>query len=631
LGAILGQNFIQEKVNDFSLIKTGFRITVRLTASRFIYGKVMLVYSPNPDMDGHDGTQNIYTASGYPHMLVDAAASEAAVFDIPFITPKRAVDLDDYTAEELGRLTLLVLNPLHNILGEPDTCQIMVTGQLLEASVALPQGPLGTNSSFVKVKVRKESREARVKATRNLISSHLEDHTPELGHLKAPSFVKPFVGMFNRIAKPLETAALVATMFGLSKPTTVEPPKIVALDATNGFAYGKGIDLSKKYAMDPEAGVSTAPVLGGIDADEMDLSYIVSTPMMTSQYALINGSPITLVGTSNPYALLAQYTYVDFVTRNFRFCSGSYKFCAYITASTMHAVKLVFYVAKNSSTDWQNCYQRVVDVQGSTEVQFVLPYCVSDVTRDTTIETEYWSVYVQILAWSQPDPSVSSPIYVNVYKAGASDFRFGQLMDMQFIPQSNPRQDFSKNFEPFHPSMVGYVPDNVIYPEEYKTVREIIHRMYPGFSVYPNTEYELYRISGPWIGKELWGLLFMFWRGGVRVKYLQRDVERILLQARNDDGVIIPGVDISLPDKPTVEAEIPYYSNQLYKSTSVVPAQAGVIQTYAFGGTDQLYYCSAGADDFSFHFLRPPPTGTLAPTTSGLGYAGLASYFEGTP
>jgi len=414
--------------------------------------------------------------------------------------------------------------------------------------------------------------------------------------------------------------------------------------------------LANKFAMDPEAGISTEPVVGGIDYDEMDLKYVMGTPQMTSQYAFVSGSSDIAVASTSPFALSSPYTYVDFVVRNFRFCSGSYKFKCYITASMMHSVRLAFYIATVVS-DWQDCYHKLVDVQGDTEVEFTLPYCPGDVIRETDTETVYWQVFVNVVSFSQPTPGVSNPIYINVYKAAASDFKVGCMVETSFIPSlsgapagfmapvphdivethSNPRKDFSKVFEPFHPSMVGYSPDNIIYPEEYTTVRECVHRQHPyGVAVtnvpIPIWQTSTFASSGFQLGKEIWGLLYMYWRGSIRVQYLRRSDNHIPMTASFQAGMFnethIPGLDLTNTNKPILEGEIPWYAKELFQPTSLAPTN--VISTNVVSASNSSYYCSSMGDDASFHFLRPVPIGTLSTIegSSNYSYPGVTAFYS---
>jgi len=382
--------------------------------------------------------------------------------------------------------------------------------------------------------------------------------------------------------------------------------------------------------MDPEASISTEPIVGGISYDEMDLQYVVGTPMLTSSFAMVEGTPATVVGTTSPYALMGQYTYVDFVARNFRYISGSYKFKAYITASQMHSVRVVFFLSILGTSDWQDCYHRVVDIQGDTEAEFTMPYCNTEVVREINSETVYFKIWVKILAWSQPTPAVSNPIWMNVYKSGASDFRVGGMKEQEFTTTSNPRQDFAQVFEPMHPSVVGYVPDNIVYPEEFTSIRDIVHRDTPYVAV-TNNKTPVYQCQGvsatKYIGLELWGLIYMFHRGSVRTRYLRKNTTVAALMCEyNVDTTFVPGLDIGFTDKPMIAAEIPWYTSKLFVSNSTFDTNHRK-NTYLSTNTG-AFYCSAAGDDFSFHFLRPPPNGTLSYPDPERGYKGLATFLS---
>jgi len=476
--------------------------------------------------------------------------------------------------------------------------------------------------------------ESRIKSKLGVISSSLEDTTPLSAAVSVAKTVKPYVDMFRTIASTAVNVGRAAAVFGLSKPTTVETTKTVLIDPVPNFTNGRGLDYSKKFSMDPEAGIATDVVAGGIEQDEMDLKYVVGTPALTSSFAMVNGTPATIVGSTSPFALMSQYTFVDYVTRLFQYVSGSYKFRAYITASTMHSVRLVFYLALDAASDYQSCYHRIVDVQGDTDFEFTIPYCVTPMSRDILNESSYFGVYVEILSWSQPVPAVSAPIYINVYKAGDSDFRFYCAKDMDFQPTSNPRKDFAKTFQPLHPSMTGYDPGKLIYAEEYSSMRELMHRMYPYYQV-TNAWTSLWQgNTSDIVGKELYALLYMFHRGSTRFKYLRKSSASntepyvtgvFAKRLSGSTSVRIPGFDMCVANKPVLEGEIPWYSNLLYDGTG--PSQISDFQVICAGSTP-AYFCTAAGDDVTCMFLVGPPPGVLVDTSGGLGYPGLQVFYS---
>jgi len=200
---------------------------------------------------------------------------------------------------------------------------------------------------------------------------------------------------------------------------------------------------------------------------------------------------------------------------------------------------------------------------------------------------------------------------------------------MKFTPQSNPRKDFAATFDTLHPSMLGYEPNSVVYPEEYTTIREIIHRMYPHFS---GDTAVVYGPAGtPRLGLELWGTIYMYFRGSVRVQALRKrqaaglfPVCGLFLERTDGGGGNIPGIDIGFESKPSLSGEAPWYSNLAFKSTTI--AQAPTYQFNVPDATGDSFFCKAAGDDFTYMFLCPPPPGVLAPTNGANGYTGLKTW-----
>jgi len=84
--------------------------------------------------------------------------------------------------------------------------------------------------------------------------------------------------------------------------------------------------------------------------------------------------------------------------------------------------------------------------------------------------------------------------------------------------------------------------------------------------------------------------------------------------------------------KPSASIELPWYQDALFLSTTTPPpALVGTNSFVTCSNTAQpmLISMSAG-DDFSMHFLRPPPAGALATSLSTTGYA-LANTFFSSP
>lgn len=618
---LFNQSFISDKIKDFRLFRGGLRLTFKNTANRFLYGKLLICYEPLPDLDQYNlGSNKMHEASGYPHVLLSASSSESVVFDVPFISQKRFLDISDYANNEMGTFHIFVLNPLTDINGTIDTAEVFVTAQFIDAELMLPHDQFTVQSKS----------ESYNKSSKGVISSMLEETTPISSALTNLPLIGPYADIYTAGAK---TTAQVMRMLGLSKPTTSDITQVSKINPFSDICYGKGIDTSIKMSMDPENQISTEPVVGGINMDEMKLTTVVGMPQLSNIVSFLPGSSQLRVVSASPFE--TESTFVDFVSRNFEYLSGTYKIKIYITASLFHNVRGVFWLCDSEdSTDWANCYHKVVDIQGDTEVEFTIPYCPSLVSQRTQSGYQVFGINFTVLTWSQPDNVISAPIHLNVYKAGDTDFKFGGLKETAFLVQSNPRSDFKNMFKPFHESFKGYGQTNLLYGEEYTTLREVLHR-FAAIKQASSIDISAWSQSGNlsnnlYTGMELFALLFRFYRGSIRMKLINSNPATtqaaIFEEVVDSSTVVYYGTNISSTTNPLIEVELPYYSNQLMLPTT----PGGIVQGRKLKTTDNgsFIFTSAG-DDFSLHFLRGVPPGSFQPLSVGEGYAGFITYMNG--
>lgn len=425
-------------------------------------------------------------------------------------------------------------------------------------------------------------------------------------------------------------SALTMSMLGLSKPTTTDLNSVVKINPYHDMASGKGIDTCVKLAMDPENAISTLPEVGGITDDEMRLQYLVGLPSLVSVVSFLPGStPFELSGLG-PYGQLANAN-VDYMMLTFAFWSGSMKFKFYITASLYHTVRGVFWLGETSpvNSNWENAYHKVVDIQGDTEVEFSVPYCDKYFATLGTTGSKF-SVWFKILSWSQPDLAISAPIHINVYKAGDSDMRFGGLKEVQFVPQSNPRMEFNKSFDPLHESMTGYEQKGYLFGEEYTSMREIVHKYHActlvgtGSNVLP--VYDQTTSSGAWLQCEKFGLFYRFRRGSKRWRFFFTDAQPATKAAHLlCNNQVLQGFTMSSVNNKMIEVEAPWYKGTLYDSTTTTEVPYQLVKSTT--GTGQTYFAGAMGDDFSFHFARTPQM-QVQPVSATRGQVGLLAFYN---
>jgi hypothetical protein len=234
----------------------------------------MLSFNPRPFEDQFDNLspQNMQVATGRPHVLVSASASEAAVFDIPFISPYRALDLGQYQVDELGHVRVYVFNELRSVTPDVDDGVIVITAQFLDAELYLPHdsdialaSKIASKQEAARFVTESKGGEATKKAMSNSITSRLASSAPVTSAVKNTRNVigRAFTRVLENAGSIAATTAAMA-MVGLSKPTTLDFNTVLKVNPYSDTASGKGIDTSIKLAMDPENAISTVPNVGGM-------------------------------------------------------------------------------------------------------------------------------------------------------------------------------------------------------------------------------------------------------------------------------------------------------------------------------------------------------------------------------
>jgi len=605
--SLFGQSFIAEKIDNFRWFRAGLRITIRCVANAFLYGKCIMSYTPGYVNALSPSPYTGYAQySGLPHVLISASSGAAIVFDVPFIHPWRALDLTSFQTDEMGIFRLSVLNPLTDINGDVSTARVLVTAQFVESQLFMPHSDI-TNSFEIQ---SGNVAEAKAKAAKQSLSNSLVSRQMFNSVIESARFVSRYA---------ISTA--VSGMIGLSKPRTTDAVKMVKLNPFSDVNTGTGIDFNTNLGFDPDNQISTRPNVAGMSVDEMDFNQLAGTPSIVSLHTL---TPTTVglgISTTNFFKTsfsATTGTYAEWLCNFFDYVSGSIKMKLYITASVFHSVRMVLYLSdSNSATQWQNCYHRVVDIQGDTEVEFMLPYtsgCITNYTDGGAIETGFFSLYATTLSWSQPNDAVTANIYINCYVSAAEDFQVGGYKETEFTKQSCPRQDFTKPFEPFHQSFTSFEHSGFVFGEKYKSVRHMVHK-YQAINIKNSATEAVYagtgNVSGnKYIGLECLGLSYAFWRGSVRIKAATNSGSRMTIVVKNSTtNSSYVGGGFTVPNNnPVAEIDVPYYERNLYLRTN----QSSKLQYIVGEGNQNAFVLKAAGDDFSFHFIQPPPLGTYS-------------------
>jgi hypothetical protein len=634
------QSFIANIIGAYSYFTGSVRVSFRMSSSKYIYGKIIASSNPFPITSTTDA--DVYGMAGLPHVLISAAEASTVVMDIPFISIYRALSIQNHFADEIARVKIRVLNPLRNTDGTTASAVLTVQAQFVNPKVSLPM-------SFEP----QSSREANIKSEHNSVSSKYESKKG-----------KPFTVRMHKISKTMapilkaagqavavaktamevgETVATALAVVGLDKPPTQDRNTMVTsipdldLMTANGVAHSVSVGHMVEHA------VSVDPLVPG-EGDVMKLTNICMVPSLILSATMINGTlplPICIAGPLVDQGSNFRPAYVDWVANQFLYVSGTMKYKIYVTAGLFQAIRIVLFLCPDQydATLWQDCYHKVYDIQGDTEIEFSLPYMCRNVMNSTRFPDKTPCVWVQVLSWSTPNPTVSAPIYLNIYKSGGSDMQFGTLLEKTIVLESNPRADFAQDFEYFDHHMKSYETDGLVIGEKIESVREIVHRMAPYGTMAPNSfvrPYTFTATNNTFMHLEMWGSIFKFYRGSIRVAVVPKSCTQnsaLVVRVPQNAGYPsynLPFVKYGDKNMGLMQVEAPHFAAVPLLATrqgtqNSIPHPLEVVLCGKPG--DNFVLMKGGGDDFSFSFLMPPTKlPTTTPTTMGV--SALQTYFQ---
>lgn len=116
--ALFSKSFIASKLDHYQYFRAGVKVTVRINGTPYVYGLLQAAWDPAPNIDGYADTEvQIYSGSGFPHILIDPGSPTVDVIEIPYTQPDPFVDLSSYQSGCLGSVDFGVLAPLRSTTG----------------------------------------------------------------------------------------------------------------------------------------------------------------------------------------------------------------------------------------------------------------------------------------------------------------------------------------------------------------------------------------------------------------------------------------------------------------------------------------------------------------------------------
>lgn len=654
--------FLTKIYSNFRWFRAGIRVTVSLAANPFFYGIMQILSVSNP-LALPGGVASFIAdstiGSGFPGMLLAAQEGGTIILDMPFINKYRALNIQSYTAGEMGAVVFQVLNQLRDTTGTYTSVTTTITAQFIDPQIF---GNIALTSNedveFPDYRhVRLESNEANKKAEAGSISSQLDGVLALTAKIDEIPLVAPYSNIFNQTGKALSKGLKMA---GLSKPNSLQVGQITTLDPFCVFNDGHGIETARKLGVDAENAVTTLPEFAGECQDDMDVKKIMGTPMMIYTASIASTAVNTTIVLDTPESY--SNNYYDNFRKCFAYYTGSTKYMLIINASMYHNIEAVLWFNPSTSTAvrWQDACHKKIQISGLTKVNCMVPFCSASMglKRNLTNSTLRFTV----LSWSNANTVLN--IEVNVYKAGGSDVQVSCPLDMIYIESNedanfeslledyrdvvlevNPRAEFLQEFDPFENGNTGVHFGPICHGEQITHLSQIIKRSMPYYQHTETNDRYIYNVVGHTndtstvdIGLEFYGKVFyMYHRGGITFKMVGKNnntaTTASMYATVPGDNYVIAGLSVTSANNPILQATIPYWDSQMYRNNRTAQdgtnSNDGIYMEITVTNPLMFGFKSA-ADDFTFVGLMPcANAAAIVPLTKAdltFGYQGYRLY-----
>lgn len=381
-------------------------IVFRLISSpiQFQAGRLWICFEPYRDQRGGralpiGATGNPTQFTALPGIAYDPGNPNPVELRIPFASILSAWDLP-IGQFGFGSLLIFVLSPL-NSASTTNTMTLSIQSWMENTEIRVPTlSAASTVPTRSDLWERTESAPMRFEAREdNVAQTHR--FSTALSRISNVATALSMFPLLSAVASPVASfaslASKAAAYFGFAKPADMSAPTKITQHNRHAWTNSDGaLPLSKlthssENAVDLKGRYFPSPI------DEMDISYIVSNPVVLNQWVWSStdevGKLITVLpvhpGLANKVSGPGSYTFGTFqptplayVASMFKYWAGSMKFKMEAVSTPFHAGRLmVVYVpdynpidASFSINEVGNFYSVAWDITDSSQLDFEVPY-----------------------------------------------------------------------------------------------------------------------------------------------------------------------------------------------------------------------------------------------------------------
>jgi len=460
---LLQQQAIINALSTFFFIRADVEISVRINATPYHAGMMMLSWYPDGEPGAGDDT--LMRRSGMSPVCLNYSTSESVELKFHWVDPQTWVFINsgDSPNFALGTLNLDPLVPVANTSGGNENIYCTIYARFIEPKtagfqplappgfrrVAKEQSTMGGLFEALKPTPQPVDPEAQAKST----SSTVVTTAPRLS--LRPIFKDiPMVGdVYDQVSSIVKTVADF-----LDKPRSLQFAHKMQMDWNSDLVNGSGQDASTRMSLYPQSSLATQGIFNKMcHTSQYSIAQLCGVPMIHEIYVFNNTNTSFQVGVHPGYvggtnfvsAHSLQPDYLMWISSNFRFWRGSikYYFMFVTDGFTTARFRISYFIDPATPAGYTasggDFPSVIVDVKGTTVKSLIVPYLfelpwrkVQEEHTGDASETLVPGLRVEQLV--APTASVGeSQITCVLWRAGGEDLQFQQLQSSSIQTQTS--------------------------------------------------------------------------------------------------------------------------------------------------------------------------------------------------
>lgn len=256
---------VANRLANYNLLKATLKVKFVLNGNAFLYGRMLVGYTPNVPQESLDFTtyanfEDAVQLSQLPHIFLNPTTSTGGVLTCPFFFSKNYVRIPGNEFQNLGVINYIALNQLlhsNDPSFRPVTISVFAWAEDVQLSV------LTSVETSTLIPQSGEIEEANRTGVVSGPASTVARVANALSNIPA---IRPYAKATELASS---TLASVASRFGYCRPSVTKTPDFVRVLPTSSFALTNTPDLSLKLSVDHLQEATIDPRIAGIEEEDM--------------------------------------------------------------------------------------------------------------------------------------------------------------------------------------------------------------------------------------------------------------------------------------------------------------------------------------------------------------------------